>query len=174
MIYDIRDCMYIYIFPMPPQVICRIRGPPSCSCLGCKFLLSLGRKWGVLTLSRWCVSCDRGGCSFRRGLKSKFYQFTQTMVTAGIFPFKENSRHYTNWPIGLQYSEDSGLKTWPEYYIAHLNVSVVLFSPSNKRPENNSRWIQDGIYNTLSSSLHIARYINGCSSYSPRKEKVFN
>ena len=99
MIYDIRDCMYIYIFPMPPQVICRIHGPLSWACLRCKCLLSLGRKWGVVTLSRWCVSGNRGGCSFRMGLKSKFYQFTHTIVTAGIFPFKENSRHYTNWPI---------------------------------------------------------------------------
>ena len=99
MIYDIRDWIYIYIFQMPPQVICRIHGPPSWACLGCKSLLSLGRKCGVVTLSRWCVSGDRGGCSFRRGLKSKFYQFTHTMVTSGIFPFKENSRHYINWPI---------------------------------------------------------------------------
>jgi hypothetical protein len=99
MIYDIRDCMYIYFFQMPPQVICQIHGPPSLACLGCKCLLNLGRTWGVVTLSRWCVSRDRGGRSFRKGLKSKFYQFTHTMVTAGIFPFKENSRHYTNWPI---------------------------------------------------------------------------
>ena len=96
MIYEIV-CIYIYIFPMPPQVICRIHGPPSWASL--EYVLSLGRKWGVVTLSRWCVSGDRGGGSFRRGVKSKFYQFTHTMVTAGIFPFKENSRHYTNWPI---------------------------------------------------------------------------
>ena len=37
------------------------------------------------------VSCDIGGCSARRALKPKFYQPTQTMVTAGILPFKENS-----------------------------------------------------------------------------------
>ena len=37
------------------------------------------------------VSGDRGGCSARRGLKPKFYWPTQTMITVGIFPFKENS-----------------------------------------------------------------------------------
>ena len=98
--YDIwytRLYVYICIFQMPPQVICRIHGPPSWASL--EYVLSLGRKWGVVTLSRWCVSGDRGGCNFRRGLKSKFNQFTHTMVTAGIFPFKENSRLYTNWPI---------------------------------------------------------------------------
>ena len=38
------------------------------------------------------VSGDIGGCSVRRALKHKFYQPTQNMVTAGILPFKENSR----------------------------------------------------------------------------------
>jgi len=37
------------------------------------------------------VSGDIGGCSARRALKPKFYQRTQTMVTAGILPFRENS-----------------------------------------------------------------------------------
>jgi len=37
------------------------------------------------------VSGDIGGWSARRALKSKFYQPTQTMVTAGILPFRENS-----------------------------------------------------------------------------------
>jgi len=37
------------------------------------------------------VSDDIGVCSARRALKPKFYQTTQTMVTAGIFPFRENS-----------------------------------------------------------------------------------
>jgi len=37
------------------------------------------------------VSCDIGGCSARRVHKPKFYQRTQTMVTAGILPFRENS-----------------------------------------------------------------------------------
>jgi len=38
------------------------------------------------------VSGDRGGCSGRRALKPKFYQPTQTMVTAGILPFTKNSQ----------------------------------------------------------------------------------
>jgi len=37
------------------------------------------------------VSGDIGGCSARRALKPKFYSPTQTMVTAGILPFRENS-----------------------------------------------------------------------------------
>ena len=37
------------------------------------------------------VSGDIGGCSARRALKPKLYQPTQTMVTAGILPFRENS-----------------------------------------------------------------------------------
>ena len=90
--------VYIYLSPMPPQVICRLRGPPSWAWLECNCLLILGRKWGVVMLPRSCVNGDRLGCSASRGLKSKFYQFTQTMVTAGIFPFKENCSHYSNLP----------------------------------------------------------------------------
>ena len=37
------------------------------------------------------VSGGIGGCSARRALKPKFYQPTQTIVTAGILPFRENS-----------------------------------------------------------------------------------
>jgi len=37
------------------------------------------------------VSGDIWGCSARRALKPKFYQPTQTMVTAEILPFRENS-----------------------------------------------------------------------------------
>jgi len=35
------------------------------------------------------VSGDIGGCSARRAIKPKFYQPTQTMVTAGILPSGE-------------------------------------------------------------------------------------
>ena len=96
MIFDIRHCMYIYISPMPPQVICRLLGPPSWAWLECNSLLILRRTWGVVMLSRSCVNGDRGGCSAKRGLKSKFYQFTQTMVPAGMFTFKENCSYYSN------------------------------------------------------------------------------
>jgi len=37
------------------------------------------------------VSGDVGGCSARRIIKPRFYQPTQTMVTAGILPFREYS-----------------------------------------------------------------------------------
>ena len=42
---------------------------------------------------RWSddVSGDIGGRSTRRAPKPKFYLSTQTMVTAGILPFRENS-----------------------------------------------------------------------------------
>jgi len=45
---------------------------------------------------------------------------------------------------------------------------VVVFSPSNRRPENNSRRKPAGIFDTLSGSLRIARYNNRWRSYSPR------
>ena len=41
------------------------------------------------------VSGDIGGWSARRALKPKFYRTTQTMVTAGILPFRENSHGRT-------------------------------------------------------------------------------
>ena len=160
MIYDIRHCMCIYVSQMPPQVICRLRGPPSWARLECNRLLSLGRTSGVVTLSRLRVSCDRLECSARRDLTSKFYQFNQTMVNAGMFPSEENSSHSSKRLFRLQYLKDSGFKIQPEYYVAFLNVSVVLFGLSNKSPENTSRRKPAGIFSTLSGSLHIARYNN--------------
>jgi len=41
------------------------------------------------------VSGDIGGCSARMALKLKVYQPTETMVTAGILPFRENSHGRT-------------------------------------------------------------------------------
>ena len=70
---------------------CGLRGSASWAWQKCNRLLKLGRPWGAVKLSRWCVSGDRGGCSARKDLKPKFYYSTQTMVTVGIFPFKENS-----------------------------------------------------------------------------------
>jgi hypothetical protein len=40
------------------------------------------------------VDGDAWISSTRRGLKPKFYQTTQTMVTMGIFPFKEKSPYW--------------------------------------------------------------------------------
>ena len=77
--------------PIPPHVLCGLRGPLSWAWQERNPLLRLGRPWGAVTLPRWSSSGDRGGCSARRGLKPKFYLSTQTMVTVGIFPFKENS-----------------------------------------------------------------------------------
>ena len=53
---------------MPPHVLCGLRGPPSWAWQECNRLLRLGRPRGAVTLSRWCVSGDRGGCSARRAL----------------------------------------------------------------------------------------------------------
>ena len=47
---------------------CGLRGPPSWPWQQCNRLLSLGRPWGAVTLSRWCDG-DIGGCSARRALK---------------------------------------------------------------------------------------------------------
>ena len=86
-----KEEKYFFSRPMPPHILCGLRGPPSWAWQEYSRQLRLGRPWDAVTLSRWCVSGDRGGCSARRGLKPKFYQSTQTMVIAGIFPFKENS-----------------------------------------------------------------------------------
>ena len=59
--------------PIPPHVLCGLRGPPSWAWQACNRLLRLGRPWGTVTLSRWCVSGDRGGRSARKGLKPKVY-----------------------------------------------------------------------------------------------------
>ena len=58
---------------MPPHDLYGLRGPPCWAWQEWNRLLRLGRPWGAVTLSRWCVSGDRGGFSARRGLKPKFY-----------------------------------------------------------------------------------------------------
>ena len=63
----------IFFPPMPSHVLCGLRGPPSWAWQECNRLVTLGRPWGAVTLSRWCVSGDRGGCSARSGLKPKVY-----------------------------------------------------------------------------------------------------
>jgi len=57
------------------------------------------------------VSGDIGRCSARRALKPKFYQPTQTMVTAGILPFREVSYGRTGnrtWDLMI-----SSQRLWP-------------------------------------------------------------
>ena len=57
------------------------------------------------------VSGDIGGCNARRALKPKFYWPTQTMVTAGILPCRENSHGTTgNRTRDLMIS---GQRFWP-------------------------------------------------------------
>jgi len=85
----------IVFFPNATTCPCRLRGPPSWAWQECNWRLRLGRPWGAVRLSWWCVSGDIGGCSARRAFKPKFYQPTQTMEIAGILPFKENSHGRT-------------------------------------------------------------------------------
>ena len=107
---------------MPPHVVCGLRGPPSWAWQECNRLLRLGRPWGAVTLSRCCVSGDRGGCSARRSLKPKFYKSTQTMVTTGIFPFKENSQGRAgNRTRDLMISSQ---RLWPVDHEAGLTFNV--------------------------------------------------
>ena len=76
--------------PVPPHVLMNFRGfPPGCGDSVADFW-----GWDAHEARLRCpdgVSGDRGGCSARRGLKPKFHWSTQTIVTVGIFPFKENS-----------------------------------------------------------------------------------
>ena len=51
---DTHTHIYIYFFS-PPHVLCGLRGPPSWAWQKCNLLLKLGRPWGAVTLSRWCV-----------------------------------------------------------------------------------------------------------------------
>ena len=71
--------IHIYMFfflsplpPMPPHVLCGLCGPPSSAWQECNWLLRLGRPWATVTLSWWCVSGDRGGCSARGALNLNF------------------------------------------------------------------------------------------------------
>ena len=76
-------------------------------------VLPPGHGWSVTDLWGWdaheaqlrCpddVSGDIGGCSARRAPKPKFYWPTQTMVTGGILPFRENSHGRAgNWTQDL-------------------------------------------------------------------------
>ena len=114
---------------MPPHVLCGLRGPPSWVWQESNRFLRLGRPWGAVTLSRWCVSGDRGGCSARRALKPKFYLSTQTMVTAGILPFKENSRGRAgNRTRDLMVSSQ---RLWPLDHEAGPSVNAVEYTSAH-------------------------------------------
>ena len=75
---------------MPPHVLCGLHGPPSWAWQSVTDFWS----WDVHEVQLRClddVSGDIGGFHARKALKPKLYQPTQTMVTAGILPFRENS-----------------------------------------------------------------------------------
>ena len=81
------------------------------------------------------VSGDRGGCSARRGLKPKFNLSTQTMVTAGIFPFKENS-HGRAWNRTRDFMISSQ-RLWPLDHEAGHKLDIIsyfffLLNPGSK------------------------------------------
>jgi len=86
--------VYIELFfcrPMPPHVLVDfVVLPPGHGMSVTDFWV-----WDAHEAQLRCpddVSADRGRCSARRALKSKFYYPTQTMATVGIFPFRKNSR----------------------------------------------------------------------------------
>ena len=68
-----RCLLRVNIFspPMPPHVLCGLRGPPSWAWQECNRLLRLGRPWGATTLSRWCERWYAARWNTRRGLKPK-------------------------------------------------------------------------------------------------------
>jgi len=70
---------------------CGLRDPPSWAWQECNRLLRLGDAHEAQLRCPDDVSGDIGRCSARRALKPKLYQSTQTMVTAGILPFRKNS-----------------------------------------------------------------------------------
>jgi len=85
------------------------------------------------------MSCDIGGCSARRALKPKFYQPTQTVVTAGILPFRENSHGRAgNRTRDLMISSQ---RLWPLDHEAGQirNVSTTKFEVFTALP---FRWLQ--------------------------------
>jgi len=67
------------------------------------------------------MSGDRGRCSARRALKPKFYQRTQTTVTEGILPDRENSHGRAgNRTRDLMISSQ---RLWPlDHEAGHKNV----------------------------------------------------
>ena len=56
---------------MPPHVHTNFCGPPSWLWRKCNRLLTLGRPWGAVTLSRWCEGWCIGRWGARRGHKSR-------------------------------------------------------------------------------------------------------
>ena len=85
-------CIYIFFFPLnaPHVLVDFVVLPPGHG-------RSVTDCWGWNAHEAQLrypddVSGDIGGYSARRALKPKFYQPTQTMVTAGILPFAENSQ----------------------------------------------------------------------------------
>ena len=121
------------------------------------------------------VSGDIGGCSARRALKPKFYQPTQTMVTAGILPFKENSHGRTgNRTRDLMISSQI---LWPlDHETGHTQICrLILYFSHNKQlifPLYNINWLvsvteMKSIYcavrpNSLNKTVFVS-YLKGYS-----------
>ena len=103
----VRSIIVLFFFPMPPHVLVDfVVLPPEHG-------RSLTAYEARLRFPDY-VSGDIGGCSARRALKLKFYQSTQTMVNAGILPFRENSHGRTgNRNRDLMISSQETLTTRP-------------------------------------------------------------
>ena len=85
-----KESFNVFFCPMPPHVLVDFVVLPP----GHDRSVTDFRGWDAHEAQLRCpddVSGDIGGCSARMALKPKFYQPTQTMVTAGILPFRENS-----------------------------------------------------------------------------------
>ena len=89
-------CTLYYVFiSNAPHVLYGLRGLPSWAWQKCNRLLRDAHEARLRCPDD--VSGDIGGCSARRALKPNFYWTTQTMVTAGILPFRENSHGRTGY-----------------------------------------------------------------------------
>jgi len=108
----------VFFPPMPPHVLVDFVILPP----GHGSILTYFWVWDAHEAQLRCpddVSGDIGGRSARRALKPKFYQSTQTMVTAGILPFRENSHGKTG--NRTRYLMISSQRLWPLDYETGLN-----------------------------------------------------
>ena len=124
----IENSECFFFCPMPPHVLVDfVFLPPGHG-------MSVTDFWGwdaheAQLRCRDDVSGDVGGCSARKALKPTFYQSTQTMVTAGFLPFRENSHgkagNRTRDPM------ISSQRLWPQDnkagQILNYGLEVILF-----------------------------------------------
>jgi len=93
------------------------------------------------------VSGDIGGCSATRALKPKFCQPTQTMVTVGILPFRENSHGRAgNRTRDLMISSQ---RLWSLDHVAGQFTNIIIvkikFHVHRETTINPSKWNWSGV-----------------------------